>query len=32
LDEKMDGQKMFEHIFLRKGERSELSEIASKLL
>ena len=32
LGEKMDGQKLFEHIFLRKGERSELSEIASKLL
>lgn len=32
LGEKMDGQKIFEHIFLRKGERSELSEIASKLL
>lgn len=32
LGEKMDGQKVFEHIFLRKGERSELSEIAAKLL
>ncbi|MCI1640599.1 MAG: PhoH family protein [Bacteroidales bacterium] len=32
LDEKLDGQKLFEHIFLRKGERSELSEIAAKLL
>ena len=32
LGEKMDGQKLFEHIFLRKGERSELSEIAAKLL
>ena len=30
--EKMDGQKLFQHVFLRKGERSELSEIASKLL
>ena len=30
--EKMDGQKIFQHVFLRKGERSELSEIASKLL
>ena len=32
LGEKMDGQKLFEHIFLRVGERSELSDIASKLL
>ena len=32
LGEKMAGQKMFQHINLRKGERSELSEIASKLL
>ena len=32
LGEKMDGQKLFEHVFLRKGERSELSELASKLL
>ena len=32
LGEKMDGQKLFEHIFLRRGERSELSEIAAKLL
>lgn len=32
LSEKMGGQKLFQHIFLRKGERSELSEIASKLL
>ena len=32
LGEKMAGQKLFEHVFLRKGERSELSEIASKLL
>lgn len=32
LGEKMVGQKLFEHVFLRKGERSELSEIASKLL
>lgn len=32
LGEKMIGQKLFEHVFLRKGERSELSEIASKLL
>ena len=32
LGEKMDGQKLFQHIFLRKGERSELSEVAAKLL
>ena len=32
LGEKMGGQKLFEHVFLRKGERSELSEIAAKLL
>ena len=32
LNEKMEGQKLFEHVFLRIGERSELSDIASKLL
>lgn len=32
LGEKMAGQKLFEHVFLRKGERSELSELAAKLL
>ena len=32
LGEKMKGQFLFEHVFLRKGERSMLSEIASKLL
>ena len=32
LGEKMQGQKVFQHIFLRKGERSVLSELASKLL
>ena len=32
LGEKMAGQKLFQHIFLRKGERSELSDIAAKLL
>ncbi len=32
LGEKMDGQALFQHVFLRKGERSELSEIAAKLL
>lgn len=30
--EKMSGQRIFEHVFLRKGERSELSELAAKLL
>ena len=32
LGEKMKGQALFEHVFLRKGERSELSEVAAKLL
>lgn len=32
LGEKMAGQRIFQHVFLRKGERSELSELASKLL
>ena len=32
LGEKLDGQRLFQHVFLRKGERSELSEIAAKLL
>ncbi len=32
LNEKMEGQKIFEHIFLKVGERSELSDIAAKLL
>ncbi|MGM9747647.1 MAG: PhoH family protein [Candidatus Cryptobacteroides sp.] len=32
LDDKMAGQPLFQHINLKKGERSELSEIASKLL
>lgn len=32
LGEKMAGQPLFEHVNLRKGERSELSELASKLL
>ncbi|MCR5003596.1 MAG: PhoH family protein [Bacteroidales bacterium] len=32
LNEKMTGQKVFQHVFLRKGERSELSELAAKLL
>ena len=32
LSEKLTGQKLFQHVFLRKGERSPLSELASKLL
>jgi PhoH-like ATPase len=32
LSEKMSGQKLYAHINLIKGERSELSEIAGKLL
>ena len=32
LGEKLGGQKLFQHIFLRKGERSELSELAAKML
>lgn len=32
LGEKMLGQPLFQHINLRKGERSELSQIADKLL
>ena len=32
LGEKMAGQPLFQHVFLRKGERSQLSEIAAKLL
>ena len=32
LGEKLGGQKLFQHIFLRKGERSALSEMAAKLL
>ncbi len=32
LTEKMKGQKIFAHINLMKGERSELAELASKLL
>ena len=32
LTEKMKGQKVFAHINLMKGERSELAELASKLL
>ena len=32
LGEKLYGQAIFQHVFLRKGERSELSELAAKLL
>lgn len=32
IGEKLDGQEIFQHVFLRKGERSALSEMASKLL
>ena len=32
LGEKMAGQPLFQHVVLTKGERSELSEIAAKLL
>ena len=32
LCEKMDGQPLYQHIFLRKGERSTLSDLAAKLL
>jgi len=32
LNEKMKGQPLFQHVFLRKGERSALSDIAAKLL
>ena len=32
LNEKLGGQRLFEHVFLRVGERSELSDIAAKLL
>ncbi|MBR1873003.1 MAG: PhoH family protein [Bacteroidales bacterium] len=32
LGEKMAGQALFQHVFLRKGERSEISELAAKLL
>lgn len=32
LGDKMAGQKIFQHVNLHKGERSELSELAAKLL
>ena len=31
IAEKLSGQKLFEHVFLRKGERSALSDLAAKL-
>jgi len=32
LEQKLSGQPLFQHVFLRKGERSALSEMAAKLL
>jgi len=32
LIDKMQGQKLYAHIDLRKGERSELAELASDIL
>ena len=32
LEQKLEGQPLFQHVFLRKGERSALSELAAKLL
>ena len=32
LGEKLYGQPLFQHVFLRQGERSELSDLAAKLL
>ncbi len=32
ISEKMKGQPLFQHVNLRKGERSELSDLAAKLL
>ena len=32
LEQKLTGEKLFQHVFLRKGERSALSELAAKLL
>ncbi|MCF7790793.1 MAG: PhoH family protein [Victivallales bacterium] len=32
LIEKLQGQKLYSHVFLEKGERSELAELASNLL
>ena len=32
ISEKLYGQKLFQHVFLRKGERSALADLAAKLL
>lgn len=32
LEQKLEGQELFQHVFLRKGERSSLSELAARLL
>ena len=32
ISEKLSGQKLFQHVFLRKGERSELADLAASLL
>ena len=32
LSEKLSGQQLFQHVFLRKGERSALADLAAKLL
>jgi len=32
LEQKLQGQRLFQHVFLRKGERSALSDLAAKLL
>ena len=32
ISEKLSGQPLFEHVFLRKGERSALADLAAKLL
>ena len=32
LGEKMTGQPLFEHVFLKKGERSALSALAAQVL
>ncbi len=32
IGEKLDGQELFQHVYLRKGERSALSDLAARLL
>lgn len=32
ISDKLSGQKLFQHVFLRKGERSALADLAAKLL